>query len=92
MDASTKWTIWGAGVAASFLALEAAALREELGDEKPRGTLTATIRLGLGIQPAARRRYALGAAFAAFWAWFVLHILCGIGPNNLPARKRRTEA
>ncbi len=88
MDASTKWALWGTGVTASFVALEAAALREEITEGKPRGTLTATIRLGLGIQPQARRRFALGAVFVAFWTWFVLHIVAGIGPNNVPGWRR----
>lgn len=90
MHAPTKrWLVWLAATAASFLALEAHALREPLTDEKPSETLTAALRYWLGVQPASRRRWIASALFAGFWAWFCLHVIAGIGPNDLPRRHSR---
>lgn len=88
MDASRRWILWLTATLISFLALEAYALRQPLTDEKPSETLTAALRLWLGIQPASRRRWIAGGLFAAFWVWFAGHISLGWGPRDLPRRKR----
>lgn len=85
---SRRWAAWLTATLASFVALEAHALRRPLTPEKPSETLTAALRLWLGIQPASRRRWAASVLFTAFWAWFVAHIVAGIGPNDLPRRRR----
>lgn len=89
MDAPTRrWAAWLTATLVSFAVLEAHALKEPLTDEKPSGTLSAALRLWLGIQPAGKRRWIAGGLFAAFWLWLCLHVLAGIGPNDLPRRKR----
>lgn len=86
MDARTRWTVWLSATIGSFLILEGLALREPLTAEKPSDTLTAYLRHLLGVQPVARRRWAAGAAFVAFWAWLCGHLLVGWPPNDLPRR------
>jgi hypothetical protein len=71
----------------SFLALEAHALRQPLTDDTPSETLTAALRLWLGIQPASKRRWVTSVLFAGFWVWFAGHISLGWGPRDLPRRK-----
>lgn len=88
MDASRRWLWWLTATLASFIALEAHALREPLTDEKPSETLTAALRYWLGVQPASRRRWIASALFAGFWAWLTGHVVLGWGPNDLPRRKR----
>lgn len=85
---SKRWVVWLTATVVSFLVLEAHALREPLTDEKPSGTLTAALRYWLGVQPAGRRRWIASALFAGFWVWLCLHVLAGIGPNDLPRRRR----
>lgn len=88
MDASTRWALWLTATLASFAVLEAVALREPLTDDKPSDTLTASLRMWLGIQPASRRRWIAGTLFAGFWVWFAGHIAIGWGPRDLPRRNR----
>jgi hypothetical protein len=88
VNAPTKWAVWLVATVTSFALLEARALREPLTAEKPSGTLSAALRLWIGIQPARPRRWIAGSLFAAFWAWLCLHVLAGIGPNDLPRRRR----
>lgn len=88
MDARTRWALWLAATVASFVALEARALREPLTEGKPSETLSAALRWWLGIQPAGRRRWIAGGLFAGFWAWLVAHVCFGVGPNDLPRRRQ----
>jgi hypothetical protein len=88
VDASTKWGVWLGVTVASFTVLEAHALREPLTAEKPSGTLSAALRLWIGVQPARPRRWIASGLFAGFWVWFVGHICCSWGPNDLPRRQR----
>lgn len=87
MDARTRWAVWLAATVISFGVMEAHALREPLTEEKPSGTLSAALRWWLGIQPARPRRAVASLLFASFWAWLVLHICWGLGPNDLPRRR-----
>lgn len=87
MDASTRWAVWLGVTVTSFAVLEAQALREPLTTEKPSGTLSAALRLWLGVSPARQRRWIAGSLFAGFWAWLCLHLLAGLGPNDLPRRR-----
>lgn len=87
VDARTRWAVWLGATLASFLALEARALKQPLTDEKPSETLSAALRWWLGIQPAGRRRWVAGSLFAGFWLWLCLHVLAGVGPNDLPRRR-----
>jgi hypothetical protein len=89
VDASRRWILWLTATLLSFLALEAYALRRPLTDEKPSETLTAALRLWLGIQPASKRRWVASVLFAGFWLWFTAHITVGVGPNDLPRRRAR---
>jgi hypothetical protein len=73
---TTRWAAWLIGVLATFFALEAPALRQRVA-EKPSGTLTATMRRWLGIEPAARRRTILGPLFGAFCTYLFGHFLFG---------------
>jgi hypothetical protein len=88
VDAPTKWAAWLTATLVSFTVLEARALREPLTDEKPSGTLSAALRLWIGVQPARPRRWIAGSLFAAFWAWFVGHCLLGWGPRDIPRRRK----
>jgi hypothetical protein len=92
VDASRRWILWLTATLISFLALEAHALRQPLTDEKPSETLTAALRQWLGVQPSSRRRWVASALFAGFWAWLVAHVCFGLGPNDLPRRRRRCPA
>lgn len=92
MDApSRRWAAWLTATLATFAVLEAHALREPLTDDKPSGTLTAALRLWLGVQPAGRRRWIASGLFAAFWLWFVGHCTLGWGPNDLPRHRTTAE-
>jgi hypothetical protein len=81
--------VWLTATLASFVVLEARALREPLTEDTPSETLTAALRMWLGIAPAGKRRWIAGGLFAAFWLWFTAHIVAGIGPNDIPRRSRR---
>lgn len=76
MDDSRKWAVWLTGTVGTFAVLETKALRGRMAD-KPSGTLTATMRRWLGINPRARRRFLLAPAFAAFTAYLYLHFCHG---------------
>lgn len=70
------WAAWLIGVLGSFAALEYPALRRRVAD-KPSGTLTATMRRWLGLNPRARRRFILAPCFAAFVIYLWGHFLFG---------------
>lgn len=92
MDApSRRWAAWLTATLLSFAVLEAHALREPLTPDKPSETLTAALRLWLGISPASRRRWIASALFAGFWLWFAGHIALGWPPNDLPRRSRSVQ-
>jgi hypothetical protein len=88
VDASTKWGVWLTATLASFTVLEALALREPLTAEKPSGTLSAALRLWIGVHPSRPRRWIAGGLFAGFWAWLVAHVVFGVGPNDIPRRRK----
>ncbi|RSM73466.1 hypothetical protein DMH04_41380 [Kibdelosporangium aridum] len=88
MDARTRWTVLTSAFATGLVVLEAHALREPLTDEKPSATYSAWWRWLLGLQPVHKRRWIAAGLFAAFWAWFVAHVVFSVGPNDLPRRRR----
>lgn len=86
MDARTRWTVLTGAFVTGLVILEAHALREPLTQEKPSEAYTAWWRWALGYEPQHPRRWVAGPLFAAFWLWFIAHIVAGIGPNDLPRR------
>ncbi|MBP2331238.1 hypothetical protein JOF56_011623 [Kibdelosporangium banguiense] len=69
--------VWGSVLgtfAVGFAVFETLGLKARNRGEQS-GTLTATIRRWLGIDPQAPRRWWLGSLFGAFLAWFFVHIL-----------------
>jgi hypothetical protein len=72
-----NWDIvWGTvlgGFAAVFLPLELTGTRDTRG--KNYGTLSATLRRWLGIDPPLPRRWPLRIGFALLLVWFGIHIL-----------------
>lgn len=72
-----NWDYVWAGVivtfAAVFVPLELRGTRDNRG--KNYGTLSATLRRWLGIDPPKPRRWPLRIAFTAFLVWFGIHIL-----------------
>lgn len=76
MTANRKWAAWLTGTLGVFAALEAQALKaREPG--KPSGTLTATMRLWIGMNPRHWRRFILAPMFSAFCAYLFLHFIGG---------------
>lgn len=91
MDARTRWTVLTGCFATGLAIWEAHALREPLTDEKPSDTYTAWWLWLLGKEPEhPRRRWAV-PLFAAFWLWFVGHIVLGWGPRDIPRPRARTR-
>ena len=68
------WRFWLGSTVGSFFVLETAALVARSKGAKG-ATLSSALRRWLGIEPRTGRRLLLSASFAAFWAWFVHHIL-----------------
>jgi hypothetical protein len=67
----SRWLLWATGTLATFTALETHALRA--GDHA--GTLSASLRLLLGIHPRSNRRWIMIPIFVGFLGWFLTHIL-----------------
>lgn len=84
MDATTKWSLWAAGVGASFLVLEIPAIVEHLPEGKSSGTLTETLR------SLTRDCWWRSSLFAGALVWLGGHVLAGWGPNNI--MRHRPEA
>lgn len=71
------WSVWLFGVLSTFAWWEYKALRSRKPDV-PSGTLTATMRFWLGVDPRCRRRFVMAPLFAAFLGWMGGHFLFGI--------------
>ena len=76
MSGDRTWGCWLAATLGAFAVLEARALRTRTVD-KPSGTLTATLRRWLGLNPRRGRRFVLGPLFAGFLAYLATHFLLG---------------
>lgn len=79
MGADRSWATWLLGTAVAFGVLEGRALRTRIA-EKPSGTLTATLRRWIGVDPRSARRWMLAPLFGAFLTWLFGHILLGWKP------------
>jgi hypothetical protein len=69
--AHARWALWALLTLAGFTIMETAALRRH---DEP-ATLSAAIRVFLGVQPRTWRRWLLVPVFLGFLCWFGTHIL-----------------
>jgi hypothetical protein len=79
LEYTVNWDIaWAAvlaGFAAVFVPLELKGTTDWRDGKKNYGTLSATLRRWLGIDPQLPRRWPLRIGFAALLLWFGIHIL-----------------
>lgn len=68
MNADIIWSLWVGAVIVTFAILEA------IGQHKPGGTLSETLRRWLGINPPKPWRKAAAALLLAGLGWFGTHI------------------
>jgi hypothetical protein len=70
-----SWGLWLGGTLVSFAVMETLAIRSGHMD----ATLSRRLRAWLGIAPRSRWRLAGISLFVGFFAWFVPHIVFGVG-------------
>lgn len=80
MEPVWRWVLWGASSLIGFGVLEYFGVTgsdERRAKGKRPGTLTATLRFWLGIDPPHWRRWILGPLFGGFCFYLFTHILFG---------------